>query len=406
LEEFLFDRTDKIETVRFGMESRFRYAGKEIPDYPKLIGFQTQMDRSGIEEYLWNIGVPISEYVIQAYVRDALYSQENVIDAIAYRVIPPSIEMEKRSWDQIAAYIIDMMAEWRSVNVEVIDKKSGPLRKSAAELHTAIIELAARLSKSKKECPWLPKQTFITLSQLQHHVSGILEELCYGDVTPEPEYTAISNALDNMLDTFVDIKEMIDQSLDNFRRSNFTLLSKDLRDTETEWRTLQLDIGGIDVWRRIDIPQSYRITELGQIIMALFGWSGEFPQRFTFDYNRVDDLQEKDGTIALDVTLEEIARHSVTSIIVEYGKCWTIRVMMLSRHGAAEDTKPCCLAGGGAAPPEKVEGPLRYNRFLVSLEQDTGSARDTAVSYLGEDFDANAFNLAECNVRMREVLGG
>jgi hypothetical protein len=38
LEEFLYEKTDRIETVPYGIETRFWYAGKEIPDNKELKG--------------------------------------------------------------------------------------------------------------------------------------------------------------------------------------------------------------------------------------------------------------------------------------------------------------------------------------------------------------------------------
>ena len=52
LEEFLYKKTDKIETVTYGIETRFWYAGREIPDRKGLDADNARPDKTPIEDIL------------------------------------------------------------------------------------------------------------------------------------------------------------------------------------------------------------------------------------------------------------------------------------------------------------------------------------------------------------------
>jgi hypothetical protein len=173
------------------------------------------------------------------------------------------------------------------------------------------------------------------------------------------------------------------------------------------------------------------MRDLERIIPAVFGWEEGVQSRFTFEYNNNADLIDQEGSVLPDVDLEDLARNSITSRVFEYGPSWTVMVLLMSRHTAVHTTVPAqgadeqepqprCLAGEGASPPLAVEGPLRYRRFLDTLEEarsknsiltmtsDTvkpidPNAVELAVSYLGQDFDEAAFDAAACTKAIQTV---
>ena len=62
LEEFLFEKTNCVDIVPYGIETRFWFAGKDIPDSNKLQNFTVPPDRTFIEDLLFAKNIPISEY--------------------------------------------------------------------------------------------------------------------------------------------------------------------------------------------------------------------------------------------------------------------------------------------------------------------------------------------------------
>jgi hypothetical protein len=403
LEDLLYEKSDKIESVPFGIESRFWYAGKEIPDYTRLEGIQTQSDQTPIEKTLLRYNIPISEFVLQSYVYDALFRDDTELAAVLERIVPSPIRLRRWDLEILGSYIFDTFQELKDDYTIFIDKKTGPLRQRAAELHTAVVDLAVRLEKGEIDPTWLPKHSFVILSQIQNHAAAILEDLISIDDVPENEMRAIENSLDSMLDTYEDIKEMIDKSLDEYRRSNITLV----RNTTTEgpvWRTVQISIGGTEVWRRLVLPQTTRLFELHKLIQGLFGWTEIFPFRFLFDYTSHLELLDDQGCVKTSLMLSDLSGQGFSELSYEYGACWTVKVIILAVHNEGENETIRCVAGEYAAPPERIEGPLRFRRFLSSLDSHREDERNTARAHLGAHFDKDLFDANESNKQLAAIV--
>ncbi|MDR3355985.1 MAG: plasmid pRiA4b ORF-3 family protein [Spirochaetaceae bacterium] len=402
LEEFLYEKTDKFSVTTFGLESRFWYAGKEIPDYRTLQGVKTQSDETPVERLLLQHNIPVSEYVIQSYIKDAMYRGEDNADRIVDRIVPPSCGINKWDAEYLAAYISDTLKELRRFYSVFTDQKAGPIRQEVCELHTAVIDLACRLKRDGIDYSILPKHTFIVLSQIQIYTSSILEDLDVEEQPSETELTAIDNSMDEMLEIFDEIKEMIDKSRDTFRQTNLTLVRKD-DDSARALRAVQISIGGTGVWRRLLLPQSFDLGDLHRIILKLFSWSGIQPHRFTLDYISGGDLFDEDAGVKESVTIKELASHYLNEINYEYGTRWTVKIIF-SPYNDANTENPVCVAGENSPPPERIEGPLRFRRFISALELNDESEKEIALAELGEGFDPSAFDINECNKKLNDTL--
>ncbi|MFP3090180.1 plasmid pRiA4b ORF-3 family protein [Treponema sp. TIM-1] len=404
LETFLYDKTDRIETVAYGIETRFWYAGKEIPDRKDLEGIQSLPDKTVLEEILYKNKVPISEYVIQAYVWDSLYRNDIQVPHIFNRIIPPSVNLDKQSQDYLGEYITDALEDFQKMYSPFADQTTGPLRQRVGELHTAVIDLAARIYKSDIDVSWLPRHTFVILSQIQGHAASVLEDL---DLEPEPdpewaltatELEAMDNSLDSMIETYEDIKELIEDALDSFRRNNISMVKgprKGLRMLEA--RTIQISIGGTEVWRRIIVPEAFRLKDLHLVIQTLFGWSGGMAFRFITGGNFHHRLSGETPEPNLESSIADLAAQGVSELIYEYGTRWNVKIMILSRIEGKAESPVRCSAGAGAAPPENVAGPARFRKLLSALEQGNGPEHRSALDELGQNFDPQAFDLELSN---------
>ncbi|MDR2803824.1 MAG: plasmid pRiA4b ORF-3 family protein [Treponema sp.] len=402
LEDFLYEKTDKFLIVPFGLESRFWYAGKEIPDYRKLRGIKTQSDETPVERLLFQHNVPVSEYVVQSYIRDAIFRKDCNANHILERIVPPSCYMS--SWDKeyLLAYLSDTLSEFQSVYSVFTDQKTGPIRQEVCELHTAIIDLAGRLRRDGIDYSILPKHTFIILSQIQNYTSSILEDLDIEEEPQEFELSSISNSIDDMINIYDEIKIMIDKSRDTFRRNNITLVRSDASSAGA-WRTAQISIGGTDVWRRLLLPQTYTLTDLHRVIIKLFAWSGLQTHKFTLDYISGSDLLDNESGIKEAITIKDLASNYLNELNYEYGTRWTVKIIF-SPCGDSNVEKPRCIAGKNSPPPETVEGPLRFRRFISALEINDEPEKEIAQKELGRGFDPSAFDINECNKLLEDAL--
>jgi hypothetical protein len=398
LEDFLYEKTDKFSITYFGLESRFWYAGKEIPDYNEIKGIRTQPDETPVERILFQYNVPISEYVVQSYLRDAIYRGESSPVRIMERIVPPSCGMDVWDIDYLKSYIADTLKELQRSYSVFTDQKAGPVRQAVCELHTAVIDLACRLHGESIDYSILPKHTFIVLSQIQIYTSGILEDLDVEEEPSEIELAAIDNSIEDMLEIFNEIKDMIDKSRDIFRQTNLTLV-KNGDDGSLSWRTVQISIGGADVWRRLLLPQSTDLACIHRIILKLFSWSGLQPHKFTLDYMNGAELLGSENGIKETVTIKELVARYINEINYEYGIRWTVKIIF-SPCGDTGIEKPVCIAGENFPPPESVEGPLRFRRFISALETNDPAEKEIALSELGKNFNPSAFDIDECNRRL------
>ncbi|MCL2044420.1 MAG: plasmid pRiA4b ORF-3 family protein [Treponema sp.] len=401
LEEFLSEKTDRIENVAYGIESRFWFAGKDIPDSKGLSGFAVPPDRTYIEDILYMINIPVSEYVILSYVRDALFRNDTDIDKVLDRIVPSSISLEEKEWDAIAGYIDETMGEMRKFYSIFLDQRMGPIRQQAVELHTAVIDLAARLQKGEIDSSWLPRHTFIMLSQIQAHAARLLEDLDTDEALPKAEMEAMDNSLDSMVETFREIKEMIDDAMNNFRRRNLLLIRPGRDELTDTWRAVQISIVGTEVWRRVQLPMDARLDDLHRLIQICLDWKDSYRHRF-FAGGLSSGLDRKN----LDdkIKINEICNQGFNDLHYEYGNKWSVNVIMLSPYQPGKDETIRCVAGEGAAPPEKISGPLRFRKILISLSGGSDSEKQAAFHEIGHDYVQDQFDMESCNKKILSIF--
>jgi hypothetical protein len=394
IEEFLYEKTDRIEEVSYGIESRFWFAGKDIPDSKGLSGIAVPPDRTFIENILYKVNVPISEYVILSYARDVLFRNEQDGSKVLERIVPSLIHLGKAETDVLTDYINEAIDELRDRYNLFLDKGMGPIRQRVGELHNAVVTLAARLQKGEMDSSWLPKHTFIMLSQIQGHAASLLEDLDSDEAPPEPELEAMDTSLDNMVETFGEIKDTIDDAMNNFRRSNLTLVRNGTDNTTRDsWRPIQISISGTDIWRRVHLPGDKMLEDLHRIIQICLGWKNSYRHRFCIEADGSMNSNNLDDKIRI----WEVCDQGISELQYEYGTKWIIKVILLSFYLPGKKEIIRCVSGEGAAPPETISGPLRFRKILNALEGGSDSEKQAAFLEIGHDFVPDKFDMEKCN---------
>jgi hypothetical protein len=356
--------------------------------------------------------------------------------------------MDDRGLTVLAEYVIEVLEEFAETYTLFADRAMGPIRQRVGELHTAVIELSSKLLKGDVDRSWLPKHTFVVLSQIQSHAAAAMEDLDSDD-GPEPlDLETMDNSLDSMIETYEDIKELIDEAMDSFRRNNISVVrghGKSLHGEAGAWKTIQLSLSGTDVWRRIVIPGASRLEDLHRAIQLLFGWEGDRCQftvvRSTRTIKADSDPQSADRPLNLNNRLEDLSRRGVIELLYEYGTKWTVTAMFLAHHDTPGQrvvsfdagNRVRCVAGAGAAPPPSVDGPVAFRKFLAALRNspeliefpgqskpersirlvrtekaDSGPGRNISLvrddEKAGDEFNPKAFDITECNRRLAAAL--
>jgi hypothetical protein len=201
-----------------------------------------------------------------------------------------------------------------------------------------------------------------------------------------------------MIETYEEIKGLIEDALDSFRRNNISMVKGQKKDSRrVDLRTIQISIGGTEVWRRLTVPDACRLRDLHRIIQTIFGWTGSLAFWFlpegNFRVQAPGEAQEPN----LDLRIADLAAQGVSEVLYEYGKRWNVKIMILSRIDGEEGEPVRCSAGADAAPPEKIAGPARFKKLLSAREQGKGIEYWAARDELGERFDPHAFDIDLCN---------
>jgi hypothetical protein len=296
------------------------------------------------------------------------------------RIIPSSLGINGRDKEYLADYVLEVFREFKEDYSPFTDHTMGAIRQRVGELHTAVVELAAKLQKSDMDPSWLPKHTFVVLSQIQGHAASMMEDLDTDEAPPETELDAMDNSIDSMIETYEDVRDLINEALNNFRKNNIGLWQKTENEKKSSWRIIQISLGGTEIWRRLVLPDTYTLADLAALIRSIFNW----------------DSEELNFNIETE-TIGEISRKGLSEFTCEIGAKWTVKIIILSWYQAKPGERVSCVAGAGAPPPRFIDGPLRFRRFISALERGSDRERRLALNELGGEYDPEGFDIDSCN---------
>jgi hypothetical protein len=242
------------------------------------------------------------------------------------------------------------------------------------------------------------------LSQIQAHAASLLEDLDSDEAPPESEMEAMGNSLDSMIETFREIKAMIEDAMNNFRRRNLLLIrtGKDGAPVET-WQAVQISIVGTDVWRRLQLPVDRRLEDLHRLIQICMNWKDSYRHRFfTGASSGIESMDRKN----LDdkMKIKDVCDSGMAELLYEYGNKWSVNVIMLSLYQPGKEEMIRCVAGEGAAPPEIIGGPLRFRKILHSIANGSDMEKQAALHEIGPDFVQGLFDMESCNNTIHSVF--
>lgn len=164
------------------------------------------------------------------------------------------------------------------------------------------------------------------------------------------------------------------------------------------------------VWRRIQIPGTFSLSELHTIIQLSMGWSGFHLHGFAINgthfgpRNRDEDTADLEGEEWKPIqTLGPVG--SAFRYTYDFGDNWEHDIVVEEILDPTPDKKyPLCLGGEGACPPEDCGGPEAYDRLLKILANRLHPEREEMRAWVGRDFEPTSFDLTSVNARIRAAL--
>ena len=177
---------------------------------------------------------------------------------------------------------------------------------------------------------------------------------------------------------------------------------------------IELDGASPPIWRRVLVPGNASLSRLHAVIQVVMGWDNDHLHQFIVDKQFYSDpafeLNEFDDTPGVldegKTLLMQVAPRAGKVLIYEYdfGDSWThrIKVEKILKQGPSMGSAVECIDGARACPPEDCGGVWGYEDMLQVLKDPKHEEYESALEWLGEDFDPEAFDMEATNKALRQ----
>jgi len=158
------------------------------------------------------------------------------------------------------------------------------------------------------------------------------------------------------------------------------------------------------IWRRIVLPGHWHRGLVHAALQRAMGWEDSHLHEFEVDgvrYGEPDPDWDSERRAETPARLCEVlpAAGMRMSYTYDFGDSWRHEILL---EAVGEPvSKASCLAGSRACPPEDSGGPWGYDDMLAAVRDPEHPDRAAFLEWLGEDFDAEAFDVAA----VKEILG-
>lgn len=188
-------------------------------------------------------------------------------------------------------------------------------------------------------------------------------------------------------------------------------------DNASDIVTLTISLDEIEprIWRRVEVPASYYLSELHRTLNAAMGWLDYHLHEFQIGGRRygapdMDMSVEADRTLPEEnIVIGDLARVGEKSIAYwyDFGDDWwhtiAIEAMGPAQAGAFY---PRCTHGAGACPPEDCGGLPGFEGFKEAMVDPSHPEHDDLKDWYGGDYDPGEFSAEETSKLLRQVATG
>ena len=111
-------------------------------------------------------------------------------------------------------------------------------------------------------------------------------------------------------------------------------------------------------------------------------------------------------SFVVQVKLSDIVAGVKDRFVYEYdfGDSWEHQIVVEKVLAPEAGVRyPVCLAGKRACPPEDVGGIWGYAEFLEAMRDPEHTEHETMLTWIGCEFDPQAFDLEVINQRLRHI---
>ncbi len=175
---------------------------------------------------------------------------------------------------------------------------------------------------------------------------------------------------------------------------------------------LKITLLGIEpkIYRIVQVPATITLRNLHKVLQRVMEWENYHLYQFVKDRDsfgpksRDFDMPEVQNDKSVPVAdLLPKPRHKML-YEYDFGDGWLHEILLQKILPAEEGVRyPVCIEGKYAGPPEDSGGPPGYCDLLEALDDPAHEGHEVAKDWLGEDYDAEFFDLEEVNRRLRRI---
>ena len=162
------------------------------------------------------------------------------------------------------------------------------------------------------------------------------------------------------------------------------------------------------VWRRLLVASTANLQDVHMTLQITLGWTNSHLHEFVVGRSRYglpDDEFPTDALDEIDYRLDQLLTKENDTLVYlyDFGDSWEHEVVL--EKILPYDTKavlPRCIEGARACPPEDVGGMPGYEMFLEAIGDPSHPEYEAMLAWVGGDFDAEHFDLAETSDLLRE----
>jgi len=157
------------------------------------------------------------------------------------------------------------------------------------------------------------------------------------------------------------------------------------------------------IWRRFVVPDTISLPKLHAVIQIVMGWTDSHLHEFAIgraSYGVPDPEWPSDLRNEARVRINQLLDKEKQKLLYlyDFGDGWE-HVIELEKIviGDKASSKPRCIAGKRACPPEDCGGIYGYYDFLEAIKDHDHPEHDNMIEWWGKDFEPEFFDIDEIN---------
>jgi len=171
------------------------------------------------------------------------------------------------------------------------------------------------------------------------------------------------------------------------------------------------------VWRRMLIPEDFRLSDLHLLIQIAMGWGDSHLHEFGLPKDGpifmpgevVDDMDDERYVDESTVAFHEVCARVKDRLkyTYDFGDFWLHDIVVEKVIKVEEgDRVPVCLDGKNACPPDDCGGANGYGHLMEVISDPEHEEYEEILEWVGEYFDPCEFDLDEVNREVASVGWG